>query len=664
MKRTCGWVGKILRVDLSSKKVATIPTEEYGPEYIGGRGIAARIAWDELFAGVGCFDAANPLMIMTGPFTGTMVPSSGRSEFFTVAPQIYPNPWFTRSGIGGWFGSELKYAGLDGIIVDGKAENPVYLWINDGKVRMLSAEDLWGQDAYATQQYLMRKHGSEVKIVCIGPAGENLVRWSIILSDTTNAAGQGGFGAVMGSKKLKAIVVKGSGEVNIASAKELIDFCLAITREYVGCAGPTERPPAKADPELRLAYGLKGMPCSHACPWRWGWMWREVPGKVYPSLNTILTKCMSTDYVRCKDSAGPPKDWYLGERAGVEVATLSNKLGLNQWELNVGLIPWLERCKKGGLLSHIDGHEIDANNPEFWVTLLKKISHREGIGDTLAEGVPRAANILGKGKDIVKELYPAYGFSGHWDGHGDRYNEPFFPFWITAAIQWATDTRDPLNSGHGYVQNFTWWSKVRSWKDLMRIAEIVYGSKKAADPYAGYEFKAEPAIWHQHESILKDSLLLCDQAWPRVYDLHTDDHYARVTIPGHGRIDGKFFEAHLFSLVTGIRVTDEELRKRAEAIFNLERALQVRNYHRSRENDLALIPYFEKPENIIGPTGKRESLDRKKFTKLMDTYYDMRGWDKNTGWPTAARLRELGLADVAEGLEKLLLQSNQQNTTE
>jgi len=289
----------------------------------------------------------------------------------------------------------------------------------------------------------------------------------------------------------------------------------------------------------------------------------------------------------------------------VEVATLSNKLGLNQWELNVGLIPWLERCKKGGLLSHIDGHEIDANNPEFWVTLLKKISHREGIGDTLAEGVPRAANILGKGKDIVKELYPAYGFSGHWDGHGDRYNEPFFPFWITAAIQWATDTRDPLNSGHGYVQNFTWWSKVRSWKDLMRIAEIVYGSKKAADPYAGYEFKAEPAIWHQHESILKDSLLLCDQAWPRVYDLHTDDHYARVTIPGHGRIDGK-----------------------------------------------------------IGPTGKRESLDRKKFTKLMDTYYDMRGWDKNTGWPTAARLRELGLADVAEGLEKLLPQSNQQNTTE
>ena len=111
-------------------------------------------------------------------------------------------------------------------------------------------------------------------------------------------------------------------------------------------------------------------------------------------------------------------------------------------------------------------------------------------------------------------------------------------------------------------------------------------------------------------------------------------------------------------------MTDEELRKRAEAIFNLERALQVRNYHRSRENDLALIPYFEKPENIIGPTGKRESLDRKKFTKLMDTYYDMRGWDKNTGWPTAARLRELGLADVAEGLEKLLLQSNQQNTTE
>ena len=653
MKKSYGWAGKILRIDLSSGRITSTPTENYTPRYIGGRGIAAKIAWDELSPRVGCFDEENPLMIMTGPFTGTMVPSSGRSEFFAVSPQVYPVPWFTRSGMGGWFGSELKYAGYDGIVITGKAKRPVYIYIIDGKTYILSAGELWGRDGYATQRYLMRKHGQDVKVACIGPAGENLVRWSIVLSETTNAAGQGGFGAVMGSKKLKAIVVKGSGRVEVAKSKELIDFCLAITRDYVACGGPMERPPAKADQVLQRSFGLKGMPCSHACPWRWGWMWREVPGKAYPSLNTSLTKCMGTDYVRCPDSPGPPRDWYLGEQAGLEVATLTNKLGLNQWDLNVGLIPWLEECKKRGLLTHLNGREIDLNDPEFWVTLFKKISYREGIGDALAEGVPRAAKMLGKGEDIIKRLYPAYGFAGHWDGHGDKWNEPFFPFWIAAAIQWATDTRDPFSSGHGYVQNITWWPRVISWEHLMDIAEIVYGSKKAADPYAGYEFKAEPAIWHQHESILKDSLTLCDQAWPRLYSLHTEDHYPRVTIPTYGSIEGRFFEAHLFAMVTGISITDEELRKRSEALFNLERALQVRNYHRSREDDLALIPYFEIPESIVGPTGKRESLDRGKFIELMDRYYEMRGWDKKTGWPTSAKLRELGLADVAGKLEEI-----------
>ncbi|MBM3238880.1 hypothetical protein FJZ31_21525 [Candidatus Poribacteria bacterium] len=655
MRKVCGWVGQILRVNLYSAKISTIPTEDYVPGYLGGRGIAAKIAWDELSPQVGCFDAENPLMIMTGPFTGTVVPGSGRCEFFGVSPQVYPKPWFTRSGMGGWFGSELKYAGFDGIIINGTAEKPVYLWIDDGKTQILSAEELWGRDTYATQHALMKRHGADVKVVSIGPAGENLVRWSVILSETTNAAGQGGLGAVMGSKKLKAIVVKGSGPIRIAQPKELLDFCQAINRDCVA-QFPVAKPPAEAKPQLMPAYGLKEVACSHACsfcPWRWGWMWQGVPGKAYPAINTSLIKCLGNAFPGSKESAGTPKGWYLGEEAGLEVSALTNKFGLNQWDLVLGLLPWLTECKSRHLIDKIDGLEIDLNNPEFWVSLLKKISYREGIGNILAEGAPRAADIMGIGQDIVRELYPAYGFAGHWDGHGDKFNQPFFPFWIVSAIQWATDTRDPFSSAHGYMQNIILLSKALSWKEIISIGEFVYGSPKASDPHSGYEFKAEPAIWHQHESILKDSLALCDQSWPKLYSFNSDDRYARVTIPQYGTIEGKAFEAYLYHKVTGTEINENELRKRAEAIFNLERALQVRNYGRSRKDDLAIIPYFETPENIIGPSGKRESLDREKFITLMDKYYQMRGWNPKNGWPTEAKLKELGLADVARELGNL-----------
>jgi aldehyde:ferredoxin oxidoreductase len=203
------------------------------------------------------------------------------------------------------------------------------------------------------------------------------------------------------------------------------------------------------------------------------------------------------------------------------------------------------------------------------------------------------------------------------------------------------------------MQNIILLSKALSWKEIISIGEFVYGSPKASDPDSGYEFKIEPAIWHQHESILKDSLALCDQSWPKLYSFKTDDRYARVTVPQYGTIEGKAFEAYLYNMVTGTEINENELRKRTEAIFNLERALQVRNYGRSRKDDLAIIPYFETPENIIGPSGKRESLDREKFIRLMDKYYQLRGWDPENGWPTEAKLKELGLADVAWELGNL-----------
>jgi len=577
---------------------------------------------------------------MSGPLTGTMAPASGRVEFAGVAPQAYPRSWYTRANMGGRFGSELKYAGFDGIVVWGKSEKPVYLWINDGEAQILDAGEIWGRDAYSTQKYLMDQHGDDTKIACIGPAGENLVRYAIVLSETKNAAGQGGFGAVMGSKNLKAIAAHGTGAIKVAHPEDLLELSMAVNKAFDESMGLGNRPPASAPANMVRKYGQKGMSCSHSCPWRCGWFWKNMPGKAYPGINNVLMTCSAWLFRGMKGSF---YDWGIGDEAGAEMSALTNKLGLNHWGLVFGVVPWLLECSKAGIITEVDGEKIDFDNPEFWVMLMQKIAYRKGMGDILAEDIPRAVDILGKGEEIAKKLYPAYGFSGHWDGHGDKANPVFFPLWIVSALQWFTDTRDPFSSGHGYSQNLTRWSKDVSWDKLAAVGEIVYGSTKSIDPDHPYEYKAQPAIWHQHESVLKDSLPLCDQAWPLLYSIRSEDNYLRINVSKHGTIEGKSLEAHLYRATTGDDIDDAELRKRAERVFNLERVIQVNNYGRTREDDVAIIPYFETPESLPGPSGKLESLDREKFLKLADEYYELRGWDKTTGHPTKEKLTELGL---------------------
>lgn len=642
-----GWAGKILRINLTEETTSTIDTTSASETFIGGRGIAAKIAWDEIHSGIDAFNPQNLLIIMNGPLTGTLAPASGRTHFSGIAPQVYPKPWYTRSNMGGWFGSELKYAGYDGIIVAGRGAKPIYLSILDDAIDFRDASDVWGRDTFSTQRYFQDNHPENSKVICIGPAGENLVRYSIIQSETENAAGQGGFGAVMGAKNLKAIIVKGSGSVAIAQPKKFLELCLAINKEFQ--TGPSERPNPSLDPERVRRYGARGVACSHACPWRCAVIYRNVPGVAYPGVNTTMMHCVANIF----SGQSTFYNWNLGVEAGIEVSAVANKLGLNHWSLSLGIIPWLRECKEQGLLTEIDGMPIELEKPEFWVRLLRKIAYREGFGDILAEDIPRVADLLNKGKRIRDTFYPAYGFAGHWDGHGDKANPVFFPLWIVSALQWLTDTRDPFSSGHDYSQNLTRWSVALTWKELSRIGEKIYGSPKAIDPEYPYEYKAQPAIYTQHESVLKDSLPLCDQAWPRFYSTHVDDGYARVSTPSLGTIYGKSLEYHLYVTATGSQLTEKEFWECAERIFNLERAINIRNDERTREDDIRIIPYFETLENRPGPSGQRKRLNKTKFLKLVDEYYVLRGWDKERGWPTRERLELLGLKEVADELDNL-----------
>ena len=652
--KTGGWAGKLLRVDLSTGKTWTEPSLEYGRKYIGGRGIAARIAWDEIPAGIGPFDPENRIIFTVGPLTGTSAPNSGRSTVCSLSPQAYPYEWFSYSSFGGYWGPTLKYAGYDAIVVQGQSERPVYLWVADNKVELRDARELWGQGIFATQETLLRRHGKDVRVLAIGQAGENRSRIAIIASGSSSAAGQGGFGAVMGAKRLKAIAVRGTGGVQLADPAAFSDCTLAIAKEMHAPSGCPKW--SELDPELVEEYDQRFAACTQRCAnpiCRLSRYYKNVPGVVYPNRKYSGTICCESSLFG--GAPGTIYDWKIGFRGGFELAHISQDYGINHWELGIGMAPWLRKCHSEGQLKSLDGEPFDLDQASCWDTLFRKIVFREGIGDALAEGAVRAAEILGMGKEFVLNFYTAWGFAGHWDGHGDRVNLIVFPYWLVPALQWATSTRDPMASGHGYAQNIMNWSPMFSgdglgWETLADVGAKVYGTRQAVHPTSGYEAKAFPAIWHGHRSIIKDSVTVDDQSFPRIYSNKTADHFARAT----NGMSGPSFEYHMFRLATGMEISEAEFEGMAERIFNLERAVQVRNWDRSRRVDEQVIPHFESIENWVNPyVGEGVGLDREKFGRLLDEYYTLRGWDVATGRPTAAKLKELGLADVAGELAKL-----------
>ncbi|MHB1295608.1 MAG: aldehyde ferredoxin oxidoreductase N-terminal domain-containing protein [Anaerolineae bacterium] len=650
-----GWVGKILYVDLSTGATRTESSLELGRRFMGGRGIAAKLAWDLVQPGTKPFDPENPLIVGTGPLTGTSAPNTGRTTICTLSPQAYPYEWFTRSNIGGQFGPMLKYAGFDVVVVQGASDKPVYLWINDGKAELRDARELWGLGIMDTQRRLLDAHGSSARALAIGPAGEHLSRIAIIGSGTGSAAGQGGFGAVMGSKKLKAIVAFGTQGVPIARPEEFMECTRAITKAAEGSGGYPGDP--QLVPELvescRQAYSACSQQCAF-CHAYMGRSYKRVPGILHPDREyTGQMVCASELFGG--EIEGTPYDWKIGFQAGFELAQISHDLGLNHWEIGFGIVPWLKRVYQAGLLKDFDGQPFDQDSPAWWESFFHKIAYREGIGDALAEGGVRAAEILGVGQDIIREYYTAWGYAGHWDGRGDFVNVIVFPYWLVPAIQWAVDTRDPMASGHGYAQNVMLWSPMGpsdvglDWETLADVGAKVYGSRDAVHPLSGYKDKAFPAFFHGQRSVMKDSLTVCDQAYPRIFSNHTEDHFARV-----GDMEGPSFEYHMFRLATGMDITEPQFEQMAEGVFNLERALQVRNWGRNRQVDEQVIPYFEQLENRANPLlGEKQGLDRAQFIKLFDEYLTLRGWDTATGRPTRARLELLGLKDVADELDAL-----------
>ena len=643
-----GWTGKMLRVDLSNRKVEIQDSLRFTKDYLGGRGFAARLAWEELRPGIGAFDPENMLMFMSGGLAGTPAPSSGRTSVCAVSPQAYPTEWYTRSNMGGHWGTELKYAGYDGVVVVGASEEPVYLWIEDGCVEIRDAGHLWGKGIFDTQKELLGALGDDVRVLCIGQAGERLSRIAIIATETEGAAGQGGFGAVMGSKRLKAIAVRGHGAIPVADPGELIQRCRLIREGLVTRFG-RQRQIRNDRPD---EYGSKFYACTQHCPRQCAVIRTRVPGVVHKDrVYSGVAYCCSPGLSGRRRGG---KGWEIGFEAGFEVAQLCNDYGLNHWEFLFAFGPWIVECQKRGELLELDGEPVNLNDPGFWVEMVRKMTFREGYGDVFAEGGIRAAKTLGIGEEIMAQYYPGYGQASHWDGHGS-FASPTFPYWLVTGLQWAMDSRDPMGGGHGYTANMVRLSHEidpddrEMWEKIRRLGEHVYGHPSAADPWAGYEGKAHAASFHCDRNPLKDSMGVCDNIFPMISNRSAEDLLVRV-----GEIEGRHFEWYMAGPVFGEGWTREAFYRIGTRVFTMERAVQIRNWDRTRRTDETVIPYLSQPEPQPSPyTGECMVLDREAFGRLMDEFYDLRGWDRETGWPYRDTWERLGMGDVADELKRL-----------
>lgn len=648
MSEPYGWAGRLLMVDLSKGETSTIDTLKYAHDFVGGVGIASRIAWEGLSPGIDPFSPENMLFVMTGPLTGTLASGAGRVEVLGIAPQQHP-PVFSRSGMGGHWGAELKYAGYDGVIVRGRSEQPVYLWIDDGRVEIRDADGLWGKGTYATTTALRALHGPRTRVISCGQAGERLSRIAVVQTETGNAAGQGGYGGVMGAKRLKAIAVRGTSGVRVARPQAFLDICLQASREgqrprRTGRRGRRWRNrPQGASAVRTRKCGFCMTPCRHL----------------------IVENVQAADGTRASSVAR--QCWgYAGTSPEVDAVAraMTSDYGLNGWEITYGMIPWLQMCKQHGLIETIDGVDIPVPegpieylrdsapySTEFIHTLVQAIAFRQGeLGDALAEGTCYAAERLfdSEGTPLLDCIYPRHcGQTEHWGGHWGPGGTVYWPWWLPPILQWCVDTRDPASdSTHQWTEHVQFYlpesGPLRGPYSLEKVRAVcakVYGNPDVCDPAFTYdppEAKAIPAMWHSHRGMVTDSLILCDYENTRVFSELSEDGAADTALM-----------SKLYSACTGHDLSEKDLDRAGERIWNQLRAIDVRYFQRDRAVDESTLDGFACPGKDDGVV-----LDRERFLTLLDSYYTLSGWDPADGWPTRTRLEALGLGDVADELEQ------------
>ena len=607
---------KIIRINLTTREIRyEYLDEKLARKYIGGTGIAARILWDETTAKTEPLSPESPLIFMTGPLTGTAVPKSSRYVVAGISPAT--NIWGQAHGGGGW-PDEIRHTGYDGIIITGKSDKPVYLWIHNEEVELRDASHVWGSDTFETSDRLQKETDPDASVACIGVAGEKLVKIASIMNDgrQARAAARCGFGALMGSKKLKAIAVRGNIPIPLFDekslkaevAKILADNPVRKVEEWLplDCEGFKKfikfgRATAKNYSSGTVVNGevycdemvkMKAMNCRR-CPWGCGeslWDHKRMERHLcWEAWGPLGTQCIVSN-----------------PEATQEAYSLCNKYGLDSISAGV-VISFAFECFEKGLLTKkdTDGLELRWGNAREVIELVRKIGEREGFGDVLAEGVKRAAEKIG---GIASE-YAMHVKGLEFPAHDPR----CMP---THALDYATGC---IGASHMEAVGADVLENWRGEDPPPRTApELGFPVAFKRFEEAG---KGILVAKTQNVGSLVDSLAVCLvlslMQWVQ------PSQYVR-----------------LLNSATGWDMDKDEFLLTGERIFNLKRMFSVRRGI-SRKDDI--LPARILTQRLEGGTqGYIPHLGL-----MLNEYYAERGWDE-IGIPTREKLRELGLQECLQ----------------
>ncbi|MFQ5812234.1 MAG: aldehyde ferredoxin oxidoreductase family protein [Anaerolineae bacterium] len=613
--------GSILRINLSDGTIRRHPTEEQlARAFLGGRGLNVKRLWDELPAHTDGLSPHNILIFGVGPLVGTLFPGGARFNVTAMSPQT---GILGDSNAGGFFGPELKFAGYDQLIIQGRADHPVYLWIKDDVVELRDGRELWGRDVWDTTSAIQQElDDPDVQVAAIGQGAENGVRFAGVFVNLNRPAARTGMGTVMASKNLKAVAVRGTGLIPVADMArfgeiiERLDEAIYNHPEYeIRCRLGTTK-------LIKALDSLGGLPTRHFQSGRFNEA-DAVSGEAIEELYKIKSKACFACTIPCSRFLvvndprfpglrleGPEYEPLAGftVRVGnsdlalaLKCVDLANRYGIDAIALSE-VISWAMECYERGLLSRqeADGLDLTWGNGETILALIHQVAHREGFGDMLADGVRKAAERLGRGSEEIAmhgkglEVFQAdvrsikaYGLGNAVASRGADHlrSEPWFEF-----------SNDPEEGIRRYG-----------------ISETAFR----------LEYKGKGLVVKHFEEMaaIADSLGVCKNTYNNMEVLDWEG------------------TAELLQAATGWDITGEEVQRIGERIVNLER-LFIGREGITRQDDTLPRRFLEEPlpEGSGPSSGSVLELE-----PMLDEYYRARGWDVQTGLPMRERLEELGL---------------------
>ncbi len=622
---------KIAYINLTTGEIETKPIPiKMRRMFLGSRGLDAYLMYNHIKPGVDPLGPDNVAIISAGVLVGTLASASSRTHVGGKSPLT---GYFGSANMGGFFGPEMRWAGFDHLVIKGKANKPVYLWIHNGEIEIRDASSIWGKTVHDTPEIIREELGDrDIKVLTIGPAGENLVRYANVMTGIKNSGGRSGMGALLGSKNLKAVAIRGTMDIKIEHPVEALEYNKRII-DLITSSKVNQTQGRLGTPFIWGATNSQGLVRVNNFQLNQLEDADDVEPESLDRFSIGMTGCFGCQ-VHCRPKyiipEGPYKGIYdegpeytsmgaLSGEPGCKKAVtilvgnhLLNIYGLDTLETG-SMIAWAMELYEKGILTDkdTDGLELRFGNDEALLEMMHRIARREGLGDILAEGPLRAAERIGKGS--IKYLIHVKGMSNL---HSDERPTP------SLALNIATASR-----GSDHLRS-------RPAIDLYHLPEPVlrkiysqpvpYDGPLTSD-YRDYEGKPWQVFWQEMCYMAVDCLGICKY--------HTT--FLGPTLPN--------FEewSKLLYLNTGLELSPLDIWNVADRANNMERLFNIRE-GLTRKDDWLVDRYFDEPTKLGIPAVRGRTIDRDRFKQMIDEYYEHHGWDEN-GVPRPETLQKLGI---------------------